>query len=722
MKKRIVTYGILLSTLLMVVAGCDGMATLFHGPEPAVSAPVTSVSVSPAAVRVVRGKDAAFSATVSGTGNPAQSVIWSVSGGVSGTSISAGGVLSIDADESAETLTVRATSTVDTAKSGEAEVTVIAVTSVTVSPATAEVAKNGTATFSAEVAGTGNPAQSVTWSVSGGVSGTTITTSGVLVVAAETTDNATLIITATSTVDNTKSGTAIVSVKGVATVSTVSVSPDAVRVVRGKTQDFSATVAGTNNPAQSVTWMVSGGVSGTAISAGGILSIASDESAETLTVRATSAVDTAKSGAATVTVIAVTSVSVNQASVRVVRGNKTPAFSATVAGTNNPAQSVTWSVSGGVSGTTITTGGVLSIAASESAATLTVKATSTVETTKSGTATVAVIAVTGVTLSPATASAVTGGTKTFSATVSGANSPAQSVTWSVSGGKTGTTISDGGVLTVAANESAGILTVRATSTVDTTRSGTVIVTIFVGIQGGTFTMGSPETEVSRYSNEGPQHQVTVISFYMGKYEVTQKEWVEIMGSNPSGFKGDNLPVERVSWYSVIDYCNKRSVKEGLTPAYTVNGTDVTWNKSANGYRLPTEAEWEYACRAGTTTPFNTGNNITTSQANYNGNNPYNGNATGTYQAKTVAVGSFAPNLWGLYDMHGNVYEYCWDWYGAYSTSSQSDPTGASSGERRVARGGSWFSYGMFIRSAWRNLYLPSDSNADVGFRLVRSSF
>ncbi|GBU28681.1 hypothetical protein R84B8_02241 [Treponema sp. R8-4-B8] len=142
----------------------------------------------------------------------------------------------------------------------------------------------------------------------------------------------------------------------------------------------------------------------------------------------------------------------------------------------------------------------------------------------------------------------------------------------------------------------------------------------VFIQGGTFTMGSPTNEPGRSSYE-VQHQVTVSSFYMGKYEVTQKEYKEIMGTNPSNFKGDNLPVEQVSWYDAIEYCNKRSQKEGLTPAYTRNGYNVTWNKNANGYRLPTEAEWEYACRAGTTTPFSTGNNVTTSQANYDGNYP-----------------------------------------------------------------------------------------------------
>jgi formylglycine-generating enzyme required for sulfatase activity len=260
----------------------------------------------------------------------------------------------------------------------------------------------------------------------------------------------------------------------------------------------------------------------------------------------------------------------------------------------------------------------------------------------------------------------------------------------------------------------------------------------VRIEGGSFQMGSPSSEVDRSSGE-VQHQVTVSAFYMGKYEVTQKEWSEVMESNPSSFKGDTLPVGNVSWYDVIEYCNKRSEKEGLTPAYTINkfsadpnnqstsdtvGWTVTWNKSANGYRLPTEAEWEYACRALARTPFNTGNNITTNQANYNGDYPYNNNAKGTLRGKTTAVGSFAPNWRGLYDMHGNVWEWCWDWYGSYSSGSQTDPVGpagpASSGGGRVPRGGSWQSDAQYhLRSASRSYGTPSARDNDLGFRLVR---
>jgi formylglycine-generating enzyme required for sulfatase activity len=240
----------------------------------------------------------------------------------------------------------------------------------------------------------------------------------------------------------------------------------------------------------------------------------------------------------------------------------------------------------------------------------------------------------------------------------------------------------------------------------------------VKIPGGTFTMGSPANEAERDDDE-IQHQVTVSTFYLGKHEVTQKEWQEVMGNNPSNFQGDNLPVEQVSWYEAVEYCNKRSQREGLVPAYTINGTDVSWDRSASGYRLPTEAEWEYACRAGTGGPFSTGNNITPEQANYDGNYPYNNNAKGTYREKTVNAGSFAANPWGLYDMHGNVWEWCWDWYGDYPSGAQTDPVGPAAGADRVRRGGSWNFDGRYLRSADRGSYAPANRNYYLGFRLAR---
>ncbi|MDR0895222.1 MAG: SUMF1/EgtB/PvdO family nonheme iron enzyme [Prevotellaceae bacterium] len=225
----------------------------------------------------------------------------------------------------------------------------------------------------------------------------------------------------------------------------------------------------------------------------------------------------------------------------------------------------------------------------------------------------------------------------------------------------------------------------------------------VFVQGGTFTMGSSKWELKRGSDE-VQHQVTLSSFYIGKYEVTQGQWKAVMGDNPSYFKkGDDYPVEYVSWNDIQTFLQKLNAATGKR------------------YRLPTEAEWEYACRAGSTTPFNTGNNLTTSQANYDGNYPYNGNAEGTYLERTQPVGSYSPNAWGLYDMHGNVWEWCSDWYGSYSTSAQTNPTGPSSGSFRVLRGGSWLNDAEYCRSANRSAVDPGDRNYIIGFRVVASA-
>jgi formylglycine-generating enzyme required for sulfatase activity len=188
-----------------------------------------------------------------------------------------------------------------------------------------------------------------------------------------------------------------------------------------------------------------------------------------------------------------------------------------------------------------------------------------------------------------------------------------------------------------------------------------------------------------------------------------------MGNNPSDFKGDNLPVEAVSWYDAIEYCNKRSIREGLMPAYRGSGDDITCAVKASGYRLPTEAEWEYAARGGKLGEFlvyrYAGSNNVDSVGWYDGNS---GN-------KTHPIGKKQPNDLGLYDMSGNVFEWCWDWYDDYPTSSQTDPMGASSGSFRVFRGGSWGNYGRLLRSAWRNINTPSERYFNIGFRLVRPS-
>jgi formylglycine-generating enzyme required for sulfatase activity len=250
---------------------------------------------------------------------------------------------------------------------------------------------------------------------------------------------------------------------------------------------------------------------------------------------------------------------------------------------------------------------------------------------------------------------------------------------------------------------------------------------FVRIQGGTFIMGSPAYETGRDQDE-EQHQVTISGFYLGRYEVIQKEYQRVMGTNPSNFKGDYLPVENISWYDAIEYCNRRSQREGLTPAYTIdkklkdpnnkNHYDtvkwtVTWNKNANGYRLPTEAEWEYACRAGTTSAYNTGANII--------ENPGAGWYYANSGSTTHPVGQKSGNAWGLYDMHGNVWEWCWDWYGDYASGAQNDPVGADSGASRVRRGGSWTDRAQDLRSAFRFSFTPSEPDSDVGFRIVRNA-
>jgi formylglycine-generating enzyme required for sulfatase activity len=230
--------------------------------------------------------------------------------------------------------------------------------------------------------------------------------------------------------------------------------------------------------------------------------------------------------------------------------------------------------------------------------------------------------------------------------------------------------------------------------------------VFVYIPGGTFMMGSAGSEANRDSDER-QHDVTLSPYLMAKYEVTQEVWEKVMGSNPSRFKTNgNCPVERVPWNDVRGEVNGRPNPRSFC--------------GRTGLDLPTEAQWEYACRAGTTTPFAFGVTITPEQVNYNGNYPYGRAPMGEYREETVPVDSFVPNGWGLYNMHGNVWEWCYDWYGDYPQGRVTDPRGPSTGSLRVLRGGSWINYARNSRSAFRGNHDPSRANFSFGFRPARS--
>jgi sulfatase modifying factor 1 len=222
---------------------------------------------------------------------------------------------------------------------------------------------------------------------------------------------------------------------------------------------------------------------------------------------------------------------------------------------------------------------------------------------------------------------------------------------------------------------------------------------WVDIPGGTFTMGSPSNEADRDGNE-KQHTITLDGFKISKYEVTFAQYDAFCEATnrekPSdeGWGRGNRPVIHVSWHDAKAFAD-----------YV-------------GYALPTEAQWEYACRAGSTSPFNTGTCLSTNEANYNGNYPYATCNKGAYTRKTKPVGSYARNAWGLYDMHGNVSEWCADWYDDYPTTAQRNPQGPSSGSYRVYRGGHWVSDAQRCRSAYRYFTTPNTNYYFIGFRLV----
>ncbi|MEK6235455.1 MAG: SUMF1/EgtB/PvdO family nonheme iron enzyme [Planctomycetales bacterium] len=239
---------------------------------------------------------------------------------------------------------------------------------------------------------------------------------------------------------------------------------------------------------------------------------------------------------------------------------------------------------------------------------------------------------------------------------------------------------------------------------------------FVQIPPGEFLMGAPDDEECAGPHEKPQHPVTITKpYWLGVYPVTQAEYQTVMGKNPSwcsamgdgkdqvaGMNTDGFPVEQVSWEDAAEFSRVLSDKQ---PA---DG----WS-----YRLPTESEWEFACRAGTTTAFHFGNSLSSIQANFNGGQPYGGAEQGPYLKRPTEVGSYQPNAFGLFELHGNVWEWCADWFGDYSADAMTDPTCPASPDR-VFRGGGWPAVGSRCRSARRGGNGPSIWSGSLGFRVV----
>ena len=236
------------------------------------------------------------------------------------------------------------------------------------------------------------------------------------------------------------------------------------------------------------------------------------------------------------------------------------------------------------------------------------------------------------------------------------------------------------------------------------------------ISAGSFLMGSPEDELERSPTEGPQHLVTLTQFFMSRYPITQAQWRaaaampqvnRALEADPSRFKGERLPVETVSWYEAVEFCDRLTLY------------------SNRQYRLPTEAEWEYACRAGTTTPFHFGKTLTTEIANYDGNYTYAYGPKGEYREKTTPVDEFdIANAFGLCDMHGNVWEWCKDyWHDSYEDAPTDGNAWLTDDEdvSRLLRGGSWYDNPWDCRSAFRNLSTPVNRNDHIGFRVSCSA-
>jgi len=244
----------------------------------------------------------------------------------------------------------------------------------------------------------------------------------------------------------------------------------------------------------------------------------------------------------------------------------------------------------------------------------------------------------------------------------------------------------------------------------------------INIPAGTFLIGSDKGYVV---NESPRISINLNSFYISRYEITQFQYETIMKTNPSYYIWGDCPVEQVTWFDAINFCNQLSIKEGLNQAYLISDSIVIWNKEANGYRLPTEAEWEYACKAKTETDYYSGD-MTRAEGTSSIDTALN--KAGWYIANseqiTHIVGQKQPNAFGLYDMHGNVWEWCWDWFEdksyLYLENNILNPSGKEIGIEKCLRGGSWFNNAFNCRSTLRYYANPTYKNVAVGFRIAKN--
>ena len=459
-------------------------------------------------------------------------------------------------------------------------------------------------------------------------------------------------------------------------------------------------------------------------------------------------------------VMLVEAVKVSPATATVQVGN-TQQFTASVTAVGGASQAVDWSIIGNITaGTKISSSGVLTVAAGETAGTVTIKATSQFNSSKFGTASVTITPVsvnqevTSVEVSPATATVQVGNTQQFTASVAAVGGASQAVDWSIIGNiAAGTSISTNGLLTVAADETAETLTIKATSTFDKTKFGTASVSIVSAFGSHTETAGSATFNMiavtgSAFTMQG--ESVTLSNFYIGETEVTQQLWDEVMGKplteiisdNRWGSYGvgNNYPMYYVNWYDAITFCNKLSILKGKEPVYTVSGVNfntitysgiptfnnTTWNAatmdySKNGYRLATEAEWQYAAMGGVSQDGATtysGNNSIDGVAWYWSNIPTQTSGRPGYGTQPVATKQ--ANSLGIYDMSGNVWEWSNDlWQSSFVGGT--NPTGAVSNSDRVGRGGGWDVNATNCQVAYRGFNSPYYRYYSIGFRFVCSA-